>query len=121
MSRDTNQEAAADDEGALDENAALYEQVYALARQVPCGRVISYGALGARCEPPISGYICGRIMGIARDDSVPWWRVVAKSGVLPIIKRNPQLADEQRERLENEGVGFTNGRIQMNEFSIDDD
>jgi methylated-DNA-protein-cysteine methyltransferase related protein len=103
------------------DDSALHEQVYALARTVPPGRVISYGALGARCEPPISGYICGRIMGLARDDSVPWWRVVAKSGVLPIIKRNPQLADEQRERLESEGVGFQNGRILMNEFSVDDD
>lgn len=101
------------------EGAALIEQVYALARAVPYGRVISYGALGARCEPPISGYICGRIMRTASDDSIPWWRVVAKSGVLPIIKLNPQLADEQRERLESEGVGFKDGRIIMSEFSID--
>ena len=107
------------DETEVIEDAALFEQVYTLARSVPAGRVISYGALGARCEPPISGYICGRIMRTASDDSIPWWRVVAKSGVLPIIKRNPQLADEQRERLENEGVGFKDNRILMSEFSVD--
>ena len=105
--------------GEDEDNSAIIEQVYALARAVPAGRVMSYGALGARCQPPISGYICGRIMGMANDDSVPWWRIVAKSGVLPIMKRNPALADEQRERLESEGVQFKNDRIDMSQFCID--
>src|SRR3712207_5560008 len=87
------------------------EQVFALARSIPVGRVLSYGALGARCEPPISGYICGRIMNTVSDD-VPWWRVVAKDGSLPIAKRNPHLAMEQRTHLESEGVEFDDeGRV----------
>ncbi len=88
-----------------DETVMMTAQVFALARQIPDGRVLSYGALGARCEPPISGYICGRIMNTVGDD-VPWWRVVAKDGALPIAKRNPNLAQKQRELLESEGVKF---------------
>lgn len=87
------------------ETAAMTAQVFALARQVPVGRVLSYGALGARCEPPISGYVCGRIMNNVGDD-VPWWRIVAKDGSLPIAKRNPNLALRQRELLEQEGIQF---------------
>ena len=115
----TETKADTETETGFEDNAELYRQVYELARAVPPGRVISYGALGARCRQPISGYICGRIMRTASDDSIPWWRVVAKSGVLPIIKRNPHLADEQRQRLESEGVGFRDGRILMDEFRLD--
>jgi len=101
------------------DSAELAAQVYALAREVPAGRVMSYGALGARCEPPISGYICGRIMRTPNEANVPWWRIVAKTGALPIIKRNPQLADEQRALLESEGIGFKGDSIEMAKFAID--
>ncbi len=99
------------------ETATMTAQVFALARAIPSGKVLSYGALGARCEPPISGYICGRIMNSVGGD-VPWWRVVAKDGSLPISKRNPSLAARQRELLESEGVEFDEeNRVQMNRFS----
>ena len=95
----------------LDEAEKLRAQVRRLARAIPAGRVISYGALGARCEPPISGYICGRVMGQLMDD-VPWWRVVGKTGALPISKRGPDKALEQRKRLEDEGVTFKEDLIE---------
>lgn len=98
-------------------NATIIAQVYEHARAIAAGKVLSYGALGARCEPPISGYICGRIMNGAMAD-VPWWRVVAKDGSLPIAKRNPILAKEQREKLASEGVDFDeSGKVKMAEFA----
>lgn len=99
--------------------ATIRAQVYDLARSIPVGRVMSYGAVGARCEPPISGYVCGRIMNVVESD-VPWWRVVGKDGKLPISKRNPHLAQEQRALLETEGVGFDDeGRVLMEKFRAD--
>ncbi len=87
------------------EAIAIETQVFNLARSIPVGRVLSYGSLGALCEPPVSGYICGRILGRAQDD-VAWWRVVGKAGNLPIRKRAPDLETEQREKLRNEGIEF---------------
>ena len=84
---------------------SIRQQIFQLTREIPSGRVISYGALGKRSDPPISGYICGRILGIVPDD-VPWWRVVGKDGKLPIGKRGPGHAARQRELLESEGVEF---------------
>ena len=95
----------------LDEAENLRAQVRRLCNAIPRGRVISYGALGARCEPPISGYICGRVMGQLMDD-VPWWRVVGKTGALPISKRGPDKAMEQRRLLEEEGVKFVGDLIE---------
>ena len=102
-------------------DAALIAQVNEIVHSIPKGRVMSYGAIGRRCEPSISGYICGRIMHSATSDSgVPWWRVVGKDGNLPIRKRNPLLSLEQRERLEAEGVEFdAEGRVLMVEFGIE--
>jgi len=98
-------------------DAAVRVRIFDLARAIPSGRVLSYGALGARCEPPISGYICGRIMNHAPRD-VPWWRVVAKDGSLPISKRNPHLAQEQRAKLQTEGVQFDEqNRVLIERFS----
>lgn len=94
----------------------IIAQVYAVARAIPVGRVLSYGEVGKRCEPDVSGFLCGRIMNNALQD-VPWWRVVGKDGNLPISKRNPHLAVEQRERLEEEGVAFENGCVVMSEFA----
>ncbi len=93
------------------ETDQVRRQILQLAREIPIGRVISYGALGKRSEPPVSGYICGRIMGLALDD-VPWWRVVGKDGLLPIGKRGPEMAARQRQLLREEGIEFEeNGAI----------
>jgi methylated-DNA-protein-cysteine methyltransferase-like protein len=99
-------------------DASIIAQVHAIVGAIPAGRVMSYGAVGARCEPPISGYICGRIM-IRSHAETPWWRVVGKDGALPIVKRNPHLADEQRSRLEAEGTQFDAvGRVAASCFEI---
>ena len=106
----------ADNNSSRDENERIVAQVYAVVRSIPAGRVLAYGDVGARCEPPISGYICGRIMSNVMDD-VPWWRVVAKDGNLSIAKRNPALAQKQRDLLSVEGVEFEeNGRVKMDVF-----
>ncbi len=101
-----------------EESTSIPEQVVALVCAIPAGRVMSYGALGARCEPPISGYVCGRIMQQIRD--APWWRVVAKDGRLVISKRAPQLAQEQHEKLESEGVAFDEeSRVLMSVYAME--
>jgi methylated-DNA-protein-cysteine methyltransferase-like protein len=80
-------------------------RLWDLVRSIPEGSVASYGALGLALEPPVSGLIVGRWMAAAPPD-VPWWRVVAGNGSLPVHKRDPALARTQRRRLEDEGAPF---------------
>lgn len=87
------------------EDELIRQQVLQRVREVPAGKVASYGTIGASCNPPISGYICGRILGHG-DQNIPWWRIVAKDGSLPVAKRNPVIAQQQQEKLEAEGVEF---------------
>jgi alkylated DNA nucleotide flippase Atl1 len=98
-------------------NDALKEQMRLIVCAIPAGRVLAYGQVGAKCEPPLSGYICGRILHLALED-VPWWRVVAKDGHLPIGKRGAEMARKQRDLLVNEGVAFDeNGCVAAQCFS----
>ncbi len=89
------------------------QEVYRLVRQIPAGRVMSYGQVGDWLVPPLSARIVGRVMYHAPDD-VPWWRVVGRNGDLLIVKRDPHMAQLQRNLLEQEGVSFLqDGRVDM--------
>lgn len=92
-------------------------QLYAAVCRIPRGRVVSYGAMGELLTPPISGRMVGRLMFQCPED-VPWWRVVNRLGALPIGKRSPQYAIEQRQRLEKEGVQFCGDCVDMTQFSL---
>ncbi len=95
----------------------IVSQIHEIIRAIPRGKVLSYGAVGARSTPAISGYICGRITRNMPED-VPWWRVVGKNGNLPIRKRHPELSVLQRELLEAESVEFDKDDcVRMEEFA----
>jgi alkylated DNA nucleotide flippase Atl1 len=47
---------------------------------------------------------------------VPWWRIVAQSGALPVSKRDPRLAWEQRNLLLREGVAFEGDLVSPDAF-----
>ena len=98
------------------------QRVWELARQVPYGRVIAYGQLGALIPPPMGMTLkdydafrarwVGGAMAACPDD-VPWWRVVNAQGK---ISERPG-AEKQRQLLEAEGVVFDEkDRIDMKKF-----
>lgn len=80
--------------------------------RIPAGAVMSYGDVGAVIGT--SGRQVGRMMAQMDGDGVPWWRVCNARGEFPISKRNPMFENEQRQRLEEEGVPFLeSGRVDM--------
>ena len=92
--------------------SALVAELYDLVRRVPVGRCVAYGELGAALSSPVSGYLVGRWMAACPPD-VPWWRVVAKSGDLPVHKRDPEIARQQIAHLAKEAVSVIDGRVDM--------
>lgn len=89
------------------------DDLWLLVRRIPRGRVAGYGRLGRALPNPVSGLIVGKWMARA-PEGVPWWRVVASDGRLPVHKRDPGLAITQAAHLEAEGVAFLeDGRVDM--------
>lgn len=94
-------------------SSAPLEALWEIVREIPQGNVMSYGDVGKLLPNPCSGYLVGKWMARA-PEGVPWWRVVAQSGQLPIGKRAVTLAQEQESRLRREGVRFVaEGKIDM--------
>ena len=89
-----------------------FEELWVIVRRIPHGRAAAYGEVGKAMRNPASGYMVGRWMASCPSD-VPWWRVVAKDGRLPLAKRSPELAIEQEQRLRTEGVIVEGGHVAM--------
>ena len=98
------------------ENAMLshsLNDLYRLVTSIPAGRVCSYGQVGRALQNPVSGLLVGRWMSNCPPD-LPWWRVVAADGTLPVWKKDPTLAVIQHDRLAEEGVEFdAQGKVRM--------
>src|SRR5690349_17096764 len=100
---------------------AYYEQVWQLVRQVPHGKVATYGQIALMIPPPIGvdfdSYKAfgprwvGGAMAACPDD-VPWQRVINSQG-----KISPRPGSErQRELLEEEGVEFVKDKIDLKKY-----
>jgi len=88
------------------------DPLWELVREIPFGKCASYGDLGRALPHPTTGRIVGRWMASCPED-IPWWRVVAKSGALPLYNRSPHMGADQRSRLEEEGVTFKDEHVVM--------
>jgi methylated-DNA-protein-cysteine methyltransferase-like protein len=91
-----------------------FERIYAYVRQIPSGKVLSYGEVGQAVG--VTARTVGWAMADCPDD-VPWHRVVGHDGALRTIKRSPEAFAEQKSRLLAEGITFEeSGRVQIGDF-----
>ncbi len=89
---------------------ALFPHVYDIVRQVPRGKVTTYGdvaqLVGQGCDARVVGYA----MAVCPDD-VPWQRVINAQGKISL---KGEAAQKQRMRLEAEGIAFdARGKIDL--------
>ncbi|HEX3935712.1 MAG TPA: MGMT family protein [Puia sp.] len=97
--------------GKKEENFA--EQVYAAARQIPRGRVTTFGAIATAIGSPHSARLVGHVLKRCGNThtSIPMHRIVNGKGELS----GRQLFDPPRkmqELLEKEGVVVVNDKVQ---------
>ena len=96
---------------------SFHERVFAVVREIPEGRVVSYGAVAALLGAPRAARGVGRALStLPPDTEVPWWRVVNRRGEIS-IKGAPGLPALQRTLLAAEGVRpDPGGRISWSRF-----
>lgn len=80
--------------------------MYAFVRQVPRGRVVTYGQVAVELGAPMAARAVGyALYFLPKPTDVPWWRVINARGAISYKGRGAS-ADLQRELLEQEGVVF---------------
>lgn len=89
---------------------SFFDRVYAVARQIPFGRVTSYGAIAKYLGAARSARMVGWAMNNSHDKEVPAHRVVNRSGVLT-GKHHFDGSSLMQQLLENEGVAVKDNQI----------
>lgn len=89
---------------AVKPKSNFFERVYQLVRKIPKGKVATYGQIAQKLGTKDARRV-GHALHANRDSQTPCHRVVNKMGRL-----SPSFAfdgeQEQRKRLEQEGVNF---------------
>jgi methylated-DNA-protein-cysteine methyltransferase-like protein len=85
----------------------FFQIVYNIVRQIPAGKVATYGQVALLAGSPRAARQVGyalRALGL-NEENIPWWRVVNREGYLSINHGNGGVEKEiQKNLLEAEGV-----------------
>lgn len=95
-----------------------YEQIYAVVRRIPRGRVATYGQVAALAGRAGHARQVGYALNaLPEDRRVPWHRVINARGGISTRSEPSGCESEQRRRLEREGVSFDDaGRVSLDRF-----
>ena len=87
------------------------DAVVGVVRRVPYGRVTTYGAVAAILGSPRAARGVGQVLStLPTGSSVPWWRVVNARGEISLAAYGGRT---QRALLEQEGLRFRGGRVDL--------
>ena len=91
---------------------SFFQKVYQIVRQIPYGKVTSYGAIAKVLGSPQSARMVGWAMNASHNlDDVPAHRVVNRNGLLT-GKMHFSGTNLMQQLLENEGIVIVDNQIQ---------
>lgn len=94
------------------DNDSFFERVYAVTRQIPYGRVTSYGAIAKYLGMAKSARMVGWAMNASGNrNNVPAHRVVNRKGLLT-GKHHFEGTNLMQQLLESEGITVIDNQIQ---------
>jgi methylated-DNA-protein-cysteine methyltransferase-like protein len=79
-------------------------------RSIPKGKVATYGQVAAAAGYPLYHRAVARLLRTEGPGSLPWQRVIGAGGE---IKLHFEAAEEQRFRLQMEGVEFRGRKVDL--------
>jgi methylated-DNA-protein-cysteine methyltransferase-like protein len=95
---------------------SAWNEVFDLVKQVPRGRVMSYGQIARLLKRPLSARAVGWALHQCPAD-LPWHRVVNRSGGCSTDRLGTNPPGLQRALLETEGVRFrSDGTLDMEKY-----
>jgi len=96
-----------------------FDRIYEVVKRIPYGKVATYGQVALLAGNPRWSRVVGYALHVNPDpDSIPCFRVVNRFGepssAFAFGGKNMQIM-----LLENEGVAFIDGRVDMRRFQWD--
>ncbi len=96
------------------------QQVVEIVRRIPLGKVVYFGQISllTGIHPRVVGWVMSG-MTPAECESIPWWRVVAKTGFVASLKLGYK-GIAQRELLLQEGYILHGEHVDMAKHCLED-
>jgi methylated-DNA-protein-cysteine methyltransferase-like protein len=99
------------------------QQVWLIVKEIPEGHVMSYKQIATMIPAPtgvdgeqyrrLGARWVGGAMRAVNDKTIPWWRVINSKGEISLPPGSTG-ANDQRRRLESEGIAFNaDGQVDM--------
>jgi methylated-DNA-protein-cysteine methyltransferase-like protein len=100
----------------MDTRTEFSKKVIQLIRSIPRGKVATYGQIAKLAgKPHGSRGVAWILHSSSRAHALPWQRVLNGKGRISFPEDSREYA-RQKTLLENEGVEFVSGRIDLNKF-----
>ena len=97
-----------------------YADVFTAVRRIPRGRVATYGQIARHIGRPSAARSIGYALHRA-PAGLPWHRVINAQGRIS-LPADSTSGLAQRRRLEDEGIVFIGGRVDLDRYRwLDDD
>ena len=93
-----------------------YQQIWQTVRKIPHGNVASYGQVADLAGLPGRARLVGRALkSTPKEQPVPWHRVLRSSGHIA-FPQGSELAQTQKNLLQDEGVSVIRNRVSLAQF-----
>jgi len=113
---DWNSEMSSDPEVGKTANGNWHKNVWKVVSEIPPGHVLTYGEVARLSGMPRAARRVSQALRRApRGIKLPWHRVINAQGKIS-FPEDSNGWHQQKELLENEGVIFLNGKIDLEHF-----
>lgn len=92
------------------------EKIWHVVSMIPKGSVATYGQVAELAGLPRMARAVGRTLSqLPKDTQLPWHRVINAKGMCSFPAESEAYI-RQRDRLEEEGISFINGKIKLTSY-----
>ena len=105
----------------IEQDSKFSQRVIGFIKNVPKGKVVSYGQVAAVCGKPNGAREVGRILRNldASKIDIPWWRVLNNKGEISIKGNWTADKELQAELLRKEGVEVSEDlKVDMSKYRL---
>ncbi len=98
------------------DDANWYQSVWKVVSEIPSGHVLTYGEVARLSGMPRAARRVSQALRRApRGMELPWHRVINAQGKISFPEDSSGWM-QQKDKLENEGVVFLNGKVDLERF-----